>query len=166
MPRKSIIPAVGDVYGGWTVLGDAERAPSGTIRVLVRCHCGAIHPMSRWHLVHRPSAGCRCCTSGRLKHGAAVNGTLTPEYVAWKEMHSRCSRNREEERRNYQERGINVCEEWSEFAPFFEHMGRKPGPEYSLDRIDNDKGYFPGNCRWATRLQQRQNQRPRRSRGT
>jgi hypothetical protein len=63
----------------------------------------------------------------------------------------------------YAERGIEVCDRWfNDFAAFLEDMGKKPSPDHSLDRIDNDKGYFPENCRWATRKVQNKNKRPQR----
>lgn len=97
---------------------------------------------------------------GPVKHGESSNGTHTPEYSAWACMISRCHGNSERYKRLYQSRGITVCERWRHsFENFLEDMGRKPGKEYSLDRIDNDKGYSPDNCRWATQTQQLRNSR-------
>lgn len=87
----------------------------------------------------------------------------TPERVAWRSMQTRCNpRNSCPETRSaYGDRGITVSPEWREsFAQFLEDMGPRPGPEYSLDRIDNDGNYEAGNCRWATKKQQIDSRRP------
>lgn len=89
----------------------------------------------------------------------------SPEYRIWSAMIGRCHRPSHESFELYGGRGILVCAEWrvrGGFAAFYAHIGPKPGPEYSIDRIDNDLGYQPGNVRWATAKEQRANQRPRR----
>jgi hypothetical protein len=76
-------------------------------------------------------------------------------------MKQRCFNPRAANYENYGGQGITVCEEWLSFEAFFADMGTCP-PGYSLDRIDPNGNYEPGNCRWADAKQQRQNQRPRR----
>ena len=94
------------------------------------------------------------------KHGQAKNGQRTPEYKSWKHMKQRCQNPTRKQYKNYGGRGIKVCKRWQDFRNFFADMGKKPGPEYSIDRIDNNGNYEPGNCKWSTPHEQRINSRP------
>lgn len=87
---------------------------------------------------------------GNTKHGG--HGTLT--YARWKSMMQRC--NSPSHRSGYRAKGISVCDRWHDFASFLADMGECP-PALTLDRLDNTKGYEPGNCRWATRTDQNRN---------
>ncbi len=92
-------------------------------------------------------------------HGCAssIKGRTT-EYRAWESMKYRCLRPTHKFYRLYGGRGIKICDRWiNSFQNFLEDMGHKPTPKHSLDRIDNDKGYFPENCRWATKREQVRN---------
>lgn len=83
-----------------------------------------------------------------------------PEYVAWVSMKTRCHNPRSLNYRGYGSRGIKVCVRWlHSFANFLADMGPRPSKLHSLDRIDNDGNYNPGNCRWATHVEQQQNTR-------
>lgn len=91
------------------------------------------------------------------KRGELVDGYSPrkhPNYPVWAGMKTRCSNTNAPGYRKYGARGITYCEEWEHFANFCRDMGVRPSPHHTLDRIDNGKGYFPGNCRWATRTQQ------------
>ncbi len=83
----------------------------------------------------------------------------TPEYWAWRAMKQRCLNPNCDSFKYYGARGITVCERWLEFQGFIEDMGLRPSPDHSLDRIENDKGYEPGNCRWRTAVEQNNNTR-------
>lgn len=84
--------------------------------------------------------------------------TQHPLYSVWQGMRGRCRNPRAQHFAAYGGRGITVCPEWDDFARFVADMGPRPDG-YSLDRIDNDKGYSSSNCRWATRQEQQRNQR-------
>lgn len=87
-------------------------------------------------------------------HGARTGGKVCPEYTAWAHMRRRCTDTNYKYYHRYGGRGIKVCPQWDNFDVFFRDMGKKPNKKYSLDRIDNDGNYEPGNCRWATQKQQ------------
>jgi len=98
----------------------------------------------------------------RKTHGESYGKNLTIEYYLWQGMLRRCSPNsREEERKNYYERGIRVCKRWLKFENFLKDMGRRPSSDLSIDRINNDGNYCKSNCRWATAKQQANNRRSR-----
>ncbi|HUB09426.1 MAG TPA: hypothetical protein VMB50_20650 [Myxococcales bacterium] len=98
-------------------------------------------------------------THGAITHGEAAHGHRTPEWCAWREMRYRCQTPTARAYPQYGGRGIKVCERWQVFENFLADMGRRPSPRHSLDRIDNDGNYEPGNCRWATSLEQNRNRR-------
>ena len=87
---------------------------------------------------------------GRRKH---------PLYTTWAGMRQRCLNPNTANYPRYGGRGINICEAWSDFANFLADMEMKPTPAHTLDRIDNDGNYEPGNVQWALRFHQTHNRR-------
>lgn len=149
----------------WTVLERAPNTGLGHLRWVCRCDCGVEKLVKGNHLRSGASKSCGCyssevTTSRSLKHGANRRGQRSTEYGIWCGMRRRCHDEKDSLYVYYGARGISVCERWrNSFSAFLADVGPRPGPEYSLDRKDNERGYEPGNVRWATDTEQANNKR-------
>lgn len=147
------------VFGKLTVLEFAGHRGTGAKRRVMwrcRCGCGSECEVSAKHLRGGSTRSCGCLANGNPTHGA----TRTPEFAAWQSMLHRCRNPNNRFYSHYGARGIRVCERWTEaFENFLADMGPRPAAGMSLDRINNDGNYEPGNCRWATSATQGANKR-------
>lgn len=94
----------------------------------------------------------------RLKRPKGSRQVDIPGRASWASMISRCNNPNRSNYKYYGGRGIKVCRRWKKFENFLADMGRKP-PGKSLDRIDNNKGYSPSNCKWSSKSEQMKNRR-------
>lgn len=146
-------------FGRWTVMYRVGR------QAACRCDCGT-HRLVYWcHLKSGKSLSCGCVRSALLAvikstHGLMRPGRHHPLASVWSNMIQRCTNPRRPDFKNYGGRGIAVCERWRSLESFVADMPKRPRGA-TLDRINNDGNYEPGNVRWATRSVQARNRRPR-----
>jgi lambda repressor-like predicted transcriptional regulator len=171
LPSRKIKPMSGR-YGRLEVLRFA-RSDRDLAFWWCRCDCGAELEVRGHSLRNGNTTSCGCAQkehaarTGRKNrtHGESTYciGNGSPEYRTWNAMIARCTNPKNPSWKRYGGRGITVCESWRQsFEQFLADMGRRPSLSYSLERKDNNVGYSPGNCVWATAKEQNNNTRANR----
>ena len=126
----------------------------------VRCDCGNIKKVPKASLVHGTTKSCGCAKGLLVADSLRTHGASKSKlYGSWRDMLRRCQDMSDKAYPSYGGRGITVCDRWLVFENFELDMGNPPTADLSIDRVDNSKGYYKENCRWATRTQQANNKR-------
>lgn len=126
---------------------------------LCSCECGESKRTLGKSLRNGRTKSCGCLAIESARNNATHGMTTTRAFGAWNSMIQRCTNPNVKSYKDYGARGISVCKEWaSSFTSFYSYMGERP-EGMSIDRINNDKGYSPDNCRWATNDAQARNKR-------
>ena len=173
----TLVDLTGRTYGRLTVLGRAGSDRHGGALWLCHCDCGEQSVVRGNSLQSDKTHSCGCLSReysrermAARNHGNEYTKThglsLTSEYHAWQQAIQRTTNPNNSRWKDYGGRGITIAPEWlgdSGFEEFYAHIGPKPDPELTLDRINNDGGYQPDNVRWADRLTQTHNRRAGRS---
>ncbi len=163
--RRLPIP-IGRRYGRLVVIGGTIVARRSSWHC--RCDCGQQKtvPVLRLKMGEVRSCGClkretsAALARRRTKHGHAIAGKQPKTYMAWGGMVQRCHNPKNAAYANYGGRGIFVCDKWrSDYLAFLSDVGEPPDGSYTIDRIDNNRGYEPDNVRWATQMTQVRNRR-------
>lgn len=175
MGKTSPIDMTGRRYGRLSIIGPAPKLPTNhNKRWFVQCDCGTIKTADGNHIRGGRIVSCGCYVAevirsdehtAKLQNVAGTGRTKkhgrskTPVYAVWKTMRMRCRNPKCADWEHYGGRGIKVCDRWDDFAAFEADMGPRTDG-MTLDRINVDGDYEPGNCRWATWLDQAANKRP------
>lgn len=154
---------IGRRFDRWTVVAFADQDDRCRRRWRCSCDCGTERAVWEQLLTSGRSRSCGCLqrerASANIKHGCARHNGRRSEHRIWCQMRQRCASPKDKRFHDYGGRGIRVCPRWESFECFLEDVGQRPSGEHSLDRIDNDGNYEPGNVRWATRSEQQRNRR-------
>lgn len=158
MKNPRLIDMTALTAGHWFVLEQAGNSPKGGAMWSCRCSCGVIAQVSGTDLRSGKSRQCKACCIGLLKRARITHGdSSTRLHNIWSLMRSRCA---DASDPIYGGRGISVCPEWDSFVAFRDWaLAHGYQTSLSIDRMDNDLGYMPSNCRWATEQQQSVNRR-------
>lgn len=158
MSAHNFIDLTGQTFGRLTVVGRAESKQKSA-RWHCSCVCGGTTTTEGTNLRKGHTTSCGCYWKEQrlasvTKHGMAK----TTEYNIWMDIRSRVGNPMNPAYKNYGGRGISIDPSWDTFAVFLSDMGPRP-KGHSIDRLDNNLGYFKANCYWATRKQQANNKR-------
>ncbi len=169
MGKPSVVIVAGARYGRLIAIQPCGRiSAEQRVAWLFRCDCGNEIQIIARTVSRKRAQSCGCLKVDKTRERMTTHGrgsARTPDrvYQTWARMISRCSATEGKDWNDYAGRGIRVCEEWRhDFPAFAAYIGPRPSPIHSIDRIDVNGNYEPGNVRWATPKEQARNRRSNR----
>jgi hypothetical protein len=158
-------------FGRLTVISrnkSIEQRKNRNVLWLCRCECETEITTRSQYLRNGITKSCGCLQKEltrkhKTRHGHAGKGKngMSSTYLSWQSMKARCTNKSRSDYKNYGGRGIRICKRWMTFENFLTDMGDCP-KGLTLDRIKNNQGYYPGNCKWSTQKEQARNKRSNR----
>lgn len=158
-PNKQFVNLTGLIFGRLVVEKLSGRKTTNGVHYyfwLCKCQCGTSTVVRGGNLRQRLTSSCGCLLKEYMSRNADI--AHVPEKTVWSGMKDRCQNPNHKDFHRYGGRGIRVCDAWlMSFAAFFRDMGPRPNRSYTIERCDNDGNYTPGNCKWATIVEQNRN---------
>ena len=147
-------------FGRLLVIRESTSRRYGKTHWECVCECGGTKVVCGGSLQSGATKSCGCGIAQANVERSTHGMNDSPEHKAWRQLIARCENEANPAYKDYGGRGIAVCPRWrASFAEFFSDMGVRPGMDYSIDRVDTNGDYEPGNCRWSTRTEQSENTR-------
>lgn len=160
---RKAIDLVGVSYGNLTVVSRGANTHINKATWNCICSCGNTHNSTASNLKQGKSKSCGCIRSKRTGNLQRTHSdSNSKEFRSWHAMKTRCLNTKYKRYKDYGGRGITIYLDWiTSYASFLAYVGRAPSPKHSIDRIENDGNYEPGNVKWSTPKEQANNRRKR-----
>lgn len=160
---KRLVIATGHRFNRLVILAELPQhsgCRKNRRRFQCQCDCGTETEVLLENLRTGSVQSCGCARAESNRERLTTHGdAATPLHRVWCLLRQRCENPRNQDYPRYGARGIRVCKRWQDYANFKADMGPHPGPGWSIDRRNNDRGYSKSNCRWATATQQANNRK-------